>query len=104
MVYVTDMVGFTAIKRSISQDVFEFAKLTWYLSSEWERLTLPVLCNSESCIEIKINLNFYFHTLSWCLKRFQRRPSRAVYFAALWDNFLGLKKKKKKSIPMHTCF
>ena len=69
MVYVTDMVGFTAIKRSISQDVFEFAKLTWYLSSEWERLTLPVLCNSESCIEIKINLNFYFHTL-WCLKSF----------------------------------
>ena len=28
MVYVTDMAGFTAIKRSISQDVFEFAKLT----------------------------------------------------------------------------
>ena len=25
-------------------------------------LTLPVLCISESCIEIKINLNFYFYT------------------------------------------
>ena len=25
-------------------------------------LTLPVLCISESCIEIKNNLNFYFHT------------------------------------------
>ena len=25
---------------------------------------------SESCIEIKIELNFYFHTSLWCLKRF----------------------------------
>ena len=33
-------------------------------------LTLPVLCISESCIEIKINLSFYFHTSLWCLKRF----------------------------------
>ena len=33
-------------------------------------LTLPVPCISESCIEIKINLNFYFHTSLWCLKRF----------------------------------
>ena len=33
-------------------------------------LTLPVLCISESYIEIKIKLNFYFHTSLWCLKRF----------------------------------
>ena len=33
-------------------------------------LTLPVLRISESCIEIKIKLNFYFHTSLWCLKRF----------------------------------
>ena len=33
-------------------------------------LTLPVLCISESCIEIKINLIFYFYTLLWCLKSF----------------------------------
>ena len=33
-------------------------------------LTLPVLCISESCIEIKIKLNFYFHTSLWCLKKF----------------------------------
>ena len=33
-------------------------------------LTLSVPCFSESCIEITIKLNFYFHTSSWCLKRF----------------------------------
>ena len=33
-------------------------------------LIIPVLYISESCIEIKINLNFYFHTFLWCLKRF----------------------------------
>ena len=33
-------------------------------------LTLPVLCISESCIEIKIKLNSNFHTSLWCLKRF----------------------------------
>ena len=33
-------------------------------------LTLTVPCISESCIEIKIKLNCYFHTPLWCLKRF----------------------------------
>ena len=33
-------------------------------------LALNVSCISESYIEIKINLNFYFHTTLWCLKRF----------------------------------
>ena len=33
-------------------------------------LTLPILYISESCIEIKINLNFYFDTPLWCLERF----------------------------------
>ena len=33
-------------------------------------LTLKNLFISESCIEIKIELNFYFHTSLWCLKRF----------------------------------
>ena len=33
-------------------------------------LTLPIPCISESYIEIKIKLNFYFHTSLWCLKRF----------------------------------
>ena len=33
-------------------------------------LILPIPCISESSIEIKIKLNFYFHTSLWCLKRF----------------------------------
>ena len=33
-------------------------------------LTFPAGCISESCIKIKINLNFYFHTSLWCRKRF----------------------------------
>ena len=33
-------------------------------------LTLKDTCISESCIELKIELNFYFHTSLWCLKRF----------------------------------
>ena len=37
-------------------------------------LTLPVPCISESCIKIKINLNFYFHTSLWCLKSFYEGP------------------------------
>ena len=36
-------------------------------------LTLKVQCISESCIEIQIKLNVYFHTSLWCLKRL--RPS-----------------------------
>ena len=34
------------------------------------KLTLKDPIISESCIEIKIELNFYFHTSLWCLKRF----------------------------------
>ena len=30
---------------------------------------LPFPCISESCIEIKIKLNVYFHTSLWCLER-----------------------------------
>ena len=33
-------------------------------------LTLPSPCISESCIKMKITLNFYIHTSLWCLKRF----------------------------------
>ena len=33
-------------------------------------LTLKDPFISESCVEIKIELNFYFHTFLWCLKRF----------------------------------
>ena len=33
-------------------------------------LNLPATFISESCVKIKINLNVYFHTSLWCLKRF----------------------------------
>ena len=33
-------------------------------------LTLPIPCISESYIEIKIKLNFYFRASLWCIKRF----------------------------------
>ena len=41
-------------------------------------LTLKDPFISESCIEIKIELNFYFHTSSWCLKRFYEASQRSV--------------------------
>ena len=34
------------------------------------KLTLLVLCFYEIYVKININLNFYFHTSLWCLKRF----------------------------------
>ena len=33
-------------------------------------LTFPLPCISESCIEIKVKLNFYFHTSLWFLEKF----------------------------------
>ena len=33
-------------------------------------LTLLAQCISESCIKIKINSNFYFHTSLWSIKKF----------------------------------
>ena len=32
-------------------------------------LTLPTQCNSQSFIKTKMNLNFYFLTALWCLKK-----------------------------------
>ena len=43
----------------------------WKIDNHYEnRLTLNDPCISESCIEIKIKLNFYFHISLWYLKRF----------------------------------
>ena len=33
-------------------------------------LKLPAPCILESYLKVKINLNFYFHTSLWCLRRF----------------------------------
>ena len=42
------------------------------LRTHFTVLTLPALCILESCIEIKINLNSYFHTSLCYLKRFMK--------------------------------
>ena len=44
-------------------------------------LTFPAPYISESCIKIKINLNFYFDTSLWSLKRFHEAfeaPQKSV--------------------------
>ena len=40
----------------------------------------------ESIIEMKIELNFYFHTSLWCLKRFEA-PQRSVKIKILLNFF-----------------
>ena len=49
--------------------------------------TLPAPCISETCTNIKINLNFYFHTFLWCFKRFYEWILNAV--GRLWEFFLS---------------
>ena len=44
--------------------------MPFFLHDQKVLLTLNVPCISKSCVEIKIKLNFYFHTSLWCLKRF----------------------------------
>ena len=50
-------------------------------------LTLNVPCITESWIEIKTELNFYFHTSFWCLKRFYEG------LKGLHKTFWGITKK-----------
>ena len=45
---------------------FGWSELLTMVPASW---TLSYPCISESCIKIKINLNFYFHNSLWCLKR-----------------------------------
>ena len=65
-------------------------------------LTLKVPCISESCIEIKIKLDFYFHTSFWCIKRFYEStikpfeaPQRSVKrkFNLIFSLCPGLRRK-----------
>ena len=57
------------------------------------KLTLPAPRISESYIKIKINLNFYFHTSLWCLKRFYEglkglhKPFRETTKKSEYKNF-----------------
>ena len=49
---------------------------------------LPAPYISESCIKIKINLNFYFCTSLWCLKRFyEGLYKRGVKKKLIWFFF-----------------
>ena len=54
-------------------------------------LTLPTLCISESCIKRKINVNFYFHTSLWYLKRFCKG------FQSFHKTFWGTRKKREQA-------
>ena len=54
---------------------------------ETDILPIPVPCISESCIEIKINLNAYFYTSLRCLKRFNEG------FQGIHKTFCGTTKK-----------
>ena len=60
---------FTSFKHACKH-LFWPASLGWCNYIKKSSLTLPTPCISESCIKIKINLNFYFQTSLWCLKRF----------------------------------
>ena len=75
--YNNDQFSFTFLKFPISSLVWIYLKINvGYFASLVKAfklcqiLTLPVPCISESCIKMKINVNFYFHTSSWRLKRF----------------------------------
>ena len=54
----------------LSETYYDFYNLPGNDYLEIRRLTLKDPFISESCIEIKFELNFYFHTSFWCLKRF----------------------------------
>ena len=47
--------------------------------------TLSAPCVLESCIKVKINLNFYFHSSLRCLKRFYEGLSEFV--SEFWECF-----------------
>ena len=61
-------------KYAFESDYFAFILGTLYRYIDFldlsKTLTLKDQFISESCIEIKIKLNFYIHTSLWCLKRF----------------------------------
>ena len=66
--------------KSFCQKMTVFARTTFKSQRAFLNLTLPVLCMSESCIQIKINFNFNFHTSLWCLKRFYDEGLKSLLF------------------------
>ena len=63
-------------------------------------LNLLAPCISESCIEIKINLNFYFHTSLWCLKRFHEGFSENKNFKLIFFFLSGIGTLRVKIIAV----
>ena len=55
---------------TVAKNISVYFLVRKILPHQLPKLTLPFPGISESCIKIKINLNFYFHTSLWCLKRF----------------------------------
>ena len=49
-----------------------------FLPLQEQSLILHAPCISESCLKIKIKLDFYFCTSLWFLKRFYEAPQRSV--------------------------
>ena len=49
---------------------FAFLPKGLLFTSNFELRTIPYPRILESCIQIKINLDFYFHISLWCLKMF----------------------------------
>ena len=48
--------------------------------SEKTNISNPLIrTRSQSCIKTKINLNFYFHTSLWCVKRFYEGPKALIF-------------------------
>ena len=50
--------------------VYQFYQQKVNIKKVLKILTLTAPRISESCIEIKINLHFYFYAFLWCFKRF----------------------------------
>ena len=53
-------------------------------------LPFPPPCILESRIEIKVNLNFYFHTYLWYLKRFFEGLHKIFWSKEVWKQNFNL--------------
>ena len=65
----------------------------------------PVPCISGSCIDIKINLNFYFHTSLWCLPVLNEKlkcKNRQPWKRSSYDEYsIGVFKKDEPSTVIY---
>ena len=54
----------------------------------------------ESCIEIKINSNVYFHTSLWCLKRFYEGLGASKGFMKTFKVFMKYFEAPQRSVKI----